>query len=176
MLSAPRLRLVGIVILLGCLFGLMVWFGSLTPAPEVGAYPGEEQLGTNYDAWTGDKASLTGTIVDTDPLTISAEYGTVEHVQLQVSGADVQAQEGDRLAVYGVVEPDHTIRTLNAYTVPSANYPYMYTVSFLAGLWVLGRLVRTWRIDWETWSLEPRTDPLRLSNVATRSQTEDHDA
>ncbi|KAB1187485.1 MULTISPECIES: hypothetical protein [Haloferax] len=171
-------RLVGILVLLGCLFGLLVWYGSLAPNPSVGAYPDSEDLGPEYDAWVGEQTSLTGTVVETDPLTIVSEYGTGELLRLQVTDADVDAQQGETLALYGVVEPDNTIRALNAYTVPSTNYVYMYGVSFLAGLWVLGRLARDWRLDWKTWSLEPRESPLSLRRglVDTRQSTEDHDA
>ncbi|WP_042665023.1 hypothetical protein [Haloferax sp. ATB1] len=174
--NPSRRRIVGILVLLGCLFGLMVWFGSLAPTPEVGAYPGSEELGTDYDAWVGDQVSLTGTVTDTNPLTISAEYGAGEHVRVRVTNAAVDAQQGDSLSVYGVVEPDRTIRSLNAYTVSPANYLYMYAVSFLAGLWVLGRIIRSWRLD-ETWSLVPRETPLGIRDIAPRPKhTEDHDA
>ncbi|WP_244877439.1 hypothetical protein [Haloferax prahovense] len=174
--NSPRRRIVGILVLLGCLFGLMVWFGSLAPAPEAGAYPGAEELGTDYDAWVGDQVNLTGTVIDTDPLTISAEYGAGEQVRLQISNAAVDAQQGDTLSVYGVVEPDRELSSLNAYTVPPANYLYMYAVSFLAGLWVLGRIIQSWRLD-ETWSLAPRETPLRIGDIVSRlKHTEDHDA
>ncbi|KAB1198972.1 hypothetical protein GJR99_11980 [Haloferax sp. MBLA0078] len=143
----------------------------------MGAYPSSTEMGTEYDAWVGEQASLAGTVVETDPVTITDEYRAGEHVTLQVVGADVDAQQGDRLAVFGVVEEDHTIRALNAYTVPPSNYLYMYAVSFVAGVWVLGRLVRTWRLDWASWSLEPRSTPLRLSNISVWSQeTEEPDA
>lgn len=177
MQQLPVRRLAGIVVLLGCLLGLTIWFGSLASAPEVGAYPDEDQLGTDYDSWVGKEASLTGTVVDTDPLTIVAEYGTDSQIRLRISDTAVDARQGDRLAVFGVVEPNHTVRALNAYTIPPANYLYMYVVSFLAGLWVLGRLVRTWRLDWETWSLVPRITPLTLGDLHSQDQTtEDHDA
>lgn len=156
----PGRRLIGIFLLLGCLFGLLVWFGSLAPAPAVGAYPDDTNLGTNYDAWVGEKASLTGEVVETDPLTIVAEYSAGERIRLRVTGTDLQPAPGDRLTVFGVVKPDRTLHVQTAYIVPSSGYTYMYTVSFIAGLWVLGRLVRTWRIDRQTWSLEPRSTPL----------------
>ncbi|KTG19441.1 hypothetical protein AUR66_18100 [Haloferax profundi] len=143
----------------------------------MGAYPSESELGTEYDVWIGEETSLTGTVVETEPLTIVAEYGTGEKLRLQIVGADLDAQRGDSLVVFGVVEEDHTIRALNAYTTPASNYLYMYVVSFLAGVWVLGRLIRTWRLDCENWSLEPRTTPLKVSDISIWSQkTEQHDA
>ncbi|WP_411967241.1 hypothetical protein [Haloferax sp. YSSS75] len=175
--DTPVRRLVGIVVLLGCLLGLMIWFGSLGPASEVGAYPDEDQLGTEYDSWIGKEVSFTGTVISTEPLTIATEYGDRSQIQLRVTGTSIDAQEGDRLAVFGVVEPNHTIQALNAYTIPASNYLYMYVVSFLAGLWVLGRLVRTWRLDWETWTLVPRATPLTLGDLHIRNRTtEDRDA
>ncbi|WP_416840388.1 hypothetical protein [Haloferax sp. DFSO52] len=177
MQDTPVRRLVAILVLLGCLLGLMIWFGSLAPDPAVGAYPSTTELGIEYDVWVGEQASLTGTVIETDPLTIVAEYGSGEQVRLKVTGAAIDAQQGDTLAVYGVVEPNHTIRALNAYTIPASNYLYMYVVSFLAGVWVLGRLIRTWRIDWGSWSLEPRAKPLQASDLSLSTKnTEEHDA
>ncbi|KAB1193261.1 hypothetical protein GJR96_07295 [Haloferax sp. MBLA0076] len=172
--TTQRRRALALLVLLGCLFGFVVWFGSLTPDPAVGAYPESVHLGSDYDAWVGERTSLTGVVTDTDPLTIVTGGGATE---LRVTDTDVDAHEAERLAVYGVVEPDHTVRALNAYTVPPGNYTYMYAVSFLAGLWVLGRLVRDWRVNVETWSLASRSTPRNVTERLDRTeQTEDHDA
>lgn len=144
--------------LLGLLCGLGVWFGSLEPDPSVGAYPGAEELGTDYDRHVGERATVSGRIVSTEPVVIVDEYGLREELQLRVVGLDeeVMVREGDHLQVFGVVEADRTVRALNAVYVPNSGRLYMFSVSFLAGIWVLGRLVRHWRLDRGAWALRPR--------------------
>lgn len=172
MKDTPMRRLAGILLLMGCLVALMVAFGSLSPNPTVGAYPEGEHLDANYDAWVGEKAALWGTVVETDPLVIEDEYGAGKSVRVELTDTSIDAPLGDRIAVYGVVEPGHTIRVLNAYPIPATNYLYMYAVSFLAGLWVLTRLARTWRLDTQTWVLEPRPTPLSWTHLLRDSPTE----
>ncbi|ELZ97036.1 hypothetical protein C440_04643 [Haloferax mucosum ATCC BAA-1512] len=172
----PSRRLVCLVVLLGCLVFLMGWFGSLAPAPEMGAYPDEAALGSNYGAWVGEKTSLTGEVVETDPLTVATGDGSGGHLRLRVTETDRRPSPGDRLAVFGVVESDRTIRAETAYVVPSSRYGYMYGVSFVAGLWVLGRLVRTWRFDRGMWSLKPRSESFAARRWIRNRTTEDRNA
>ncbi|WP_458204551.1 hypothetical protein [Haladaptatus sp. NG-SE-30] len=164
-------RRAGILLLLVVLlFGLTVWFGTLTPAPELGVYPSEEHLATDYDHYRGQKVTVSGTVVETDPMTIDAEYGADEHVQFTITNLAIDANEGDNLRVYGTVGPDHTIQSHNAVAVPPSGHVYTYSISFLAGLWVLGRIIRFWRLDPTDWTLKRRTTPLQL-NVFDRVQT-----
>ncbi|WP_396611629.1 hypothetical protein ACH9L7_15745 [Haloferax sp. S1W] len=172
MKDTPMRRLAGILLLMGFLVALMVAFGALSPNPAVGAYPEGEHLDANYNAWVGEKAALWGTVVETDPLVIEDEYGAGKSVHVELTDTSIDVPLGDRIAVYGVVEPDHTIRVLNAYPIPATNYLYMYAVSFLAGLWVLTRLVRTWRLDTQTWALEPRPNPRSWTQHLRESLTE----
>jgi hypothetical protein len=46
-----------------------------------------------------------------------------------------------------VLTVDRTVRATIVVTVPGRNLLVMYLVSFLAGLWVVARLVRDWRVD-----------------------------
>lgn len=156
-------RLLVVISLLAVLFGLCVLYGALEPDPSVGAYPDGSELGTDYDRYVGERVSVGGEIVDTDPVVIEVEYGVDEVIRLRVVELDnsVGVAEGDYLRVYGVVEPDRTVRALNVFVVPQTGRWYTWSVSFLAGLWVLGRLVRHWQFDREAWVLCRRDRPLR---------------
>ncbi|WP_458190967.1 hypothetical protein [Haladaptatus sp. NG-WS-4] len=155
------------------LFGLTVWYGTLAPAPELGAYPNEEHLADDYDQYLGKKVSVSGAVVDTDPMTIDVEYGANEHIQLTITDLAVDANEGDNLRVYGVVAPNHTIQSLNAFAVSPSGYLYMYPASFFAGLWVLGRIIQYWRLDLTDWTLKRRKTPFQ-PKVFDRVQTRIH--
>lgn len=171
MLRSPRARLLVVLLvvllLLAALFGLVVWHGTLEPAPEAGAYPGSEELGEEYDRYLGEEVSVGGRVVETDPVVIKAEYGVDESIRLMVVGldADVEAEEGAFLRVFGVVEPDRTVQASNAFAVPSGGQWYAWGVSFLAGLWVLVRIVRRFRFDREAWGLVPRERPLTVDSL-----------
>jgi hypothetical protein len=76
----------------------------------------------------------------------------------------VDAAVGDELWVYGVVKltrdtgtgTEAIVRSLNAFVVPCSGRQYAHAVFALAGLWVLCRPVRGWRLDTEAWGLIPR--------------------
>lgn len=155
------LRGVLLVGLLGALLGLAVWHGSLAPDPALGAYPGAEQVGTDYDRYVGEQVSVWGLVVDTNPVVIEMGYGVKQAMRLRLIGLDpsVAVTEGDRLVVFGLLQPDRTVRVLNAVPVAGWGVPYTYTVSFLAGLWVLGRIVQYWRVDAGAWVLRRRSAP-----------------
>lgn len=160
MFTTVRSRVAVVVGLVALLFGLAAWFGSLGPAPELGSYPSETHLAADYERYLGERVTVDGRVVDTAPVTIVAEYGAGGHVRLTITDLSMDVTEGERLRVHGVAERDYTVRAIDAISVPQSGRWYAWTVSFLAGLWVLGRLVRYWRLDTAEWTLRPRESPL----------------
>ena len=160
MRRSARRRAILILGFIALLFGLAVWYGSLGPAPALGAYPDEDELATDYNRYLGEQVTVGGRVVDTDPITIRTDPDTGPPLQLTVTDLSISVREGEQLRVYGVVEADHTIHAIDAIAVPPSGHWYAYTVSFLAGLWVLVRLFRYWRLDLRTWTLTPRRVPL----------------
>ncbi|PSP76994.1 hypothetical protein BRC81_11685 [Halobacteriales archaeon QS_1_68_20] len=151
-----RVRLVVLAALLLALAGLGVWFGSLPPVPEAGSYPDESLFLTDYDAAVGERVVFDGEVTGTDPVTVHVEAGS-EATSVRLRGAEADVSPGDRVQVYGVVEPGGVVRALNVVPVSSWGMPYAVVVSALAGLWVLARLHRHWEVDAEGWCLR-RTD------------------
>jgi len=164
--TSVRVRTVAIVGLLALLFGLTVWYGALAPAPGLGAYPGAEELAHDYDRYLGERVTLGGRVIATDPVTIDAEYGNRRTIRLTVTEPPPGIEDDDFVHLYGVVQPDRTIRTIDGFAVPRVGHWYTWTISFLAGLWVLGRIVRYWRVDPTDWTLTRRPTPLRIGVVA----------
>lgn len=179
MMGDRRIRLVVLIGLLVALFGLLVWFGSLSPAPAAGAYPGEEELATDYEQFVGERVVVSGQIIATDPVTIQASYGAGETMTLRVTNVSEDGTAGDSLRVYGVAKPDGEIRALNAFTVPWWGSQYAVGVSALAGVWVFLRTINHWRVDTDDWALERRAHPLavvllrRTASEATVSPGDD---
>jgi hypothetical protein len=160
MVTTVRRRAVALFVLLALLAGLTVWYGTLVSAPEHGDYPDDEQLTTAYEHYHGEHVTVGGRVVATDPVTIVVGTDTGTPLRLTVTDVSIGVAEGDELRVYGVVESDHKIRATNAVAVPQAGHWYAYSVSFLAGVWVLARLFRYWRLDFRTWMFSPRRVPL----------------
>lgn len=173
MSPTARSRAIAILGLVALSVALGVWYGSLGPAPDLGAYPGSDELATDYERYLGERVDLEGRVVDADPVTIVAGTDAGPPVRLTVTDLSIATTEGETLRVYGVAAPDHTIRAQNAFTVPRRGQWYAWTVSFLAGLWVLGRLCRYWRIETTAWTVVPRATPL-LAGLGERLRTALH--
>jgi hypothetical protein len=62
---------------------------------------------------------------------------------------------GDTLQVFGVLTDPRAVRATNVVVVPQTGLWDAWVSSFLAGLWVLARLLRHWRLDPETGALHP---------------------
>lgn len=152
-------RFVAILVLLGILPGLMIWYGSLAPAPAAGEYYGTDQLTSDYAQYHGERVVVSGPVLSTNPVVIDAVEGPITY-RLTITNVGSPLSKGEYLSVYGVVLEDRTIRAITAYTVPQRGFWYAYVTSFVAGFWVLGRLLSHWRLNRDPLGLTPRETPL----------------
>jgi hypothetical protein len=111
-----------------------------------------------YHRYLGERVSVGGQIVDTAPITIVAETTTGHHVRLTITDLSTPVTRHRELLVYGIAKPGHTVRAIRGFTVAPSASVYAVTVSFFAGIWVLARIVRHWRIDPTDWTLVPRSE------------------
>lgn len=148
-------RVLGILALL-CLLGtLLVWAGTVPPNVDQHRYPGNEQLVENYDAYVGSQAQVGGTVVQTDPVVLElTHYKSTREVIVRDVPQPVQA--GDRIVVFGEVQPNSVIDSRTITTREPWEATYMYLISFIGGLWVLAGLIHGWRLDWDRWTIVPR--------------------
>lgn len=163
---ARRDRVVLILLLTVVLFSLLVWGGvDRPPAPELGDYPGTEDVVQDPERYQGQHVSTGGEVVSTDPVVVRAEYDTergVESIKLEVTDIETTVEPGDHLQVFGVFIGPRTVRATNVVVVPQTGRWYAWSISFVAGLWVLGRIISHWQIDPETGAFQPRGGTLRL--------------
>ncbi|MFB6160961.1 MAG: hypothetical protein ABEJ61_07260 [Haloferacaceae archaeon] len=152
-------RLGALCALLVALLALAVWFGALAPAPALGAYPQDERVVSDFDRYVGERVVVGGTVRTADPVTVAVEDGAGGTVRVTVTGLATAVDEGEYLRVYGVAAPDRTVRAESAVPVPRWGRWYAYVVSALAGVWVLARIGRYWRVDTRAWTLERRDSP-----------------
>lgn len=147
----PVGRAILVALVLAGQAGLLVWAGTMSTEPADHRHPNVPQLLNDYDRYVGQRAEVGGTVVSTEPLVM----GTAGP-RFAIRGAEVSAEPGDRIHVFGVVRADYTIDAINAYAIPAWSRWYAWIISFAAGLWVLARVVRHWRLDRTEWALTPR--------------------
>ena len=158
--SRPSVRFTVVVLLLIVLGGLLVWAGTLSAADAPRDYPDEDEVGPDRSAHVGDRVVLSGTVVGTDPVVITVEYGTGQSFRATLPGVDRSASTDDRVTAFGRLEDPSTLVAERVIVRQPWELWYMYGVSFLGGLWVLLRTLRRWRFDAERLAFVPRERPL----------------
>lgn len=148
-----------IAVLLIILLILFVWYGSASPEPEKGHYPGSEHVVQDREAYVGEKVDIGGRVVETDPLTIEVEYGD-DSILLEIVNTSKDADVGDRVSVFGTLNENHTITAETMIVRPLTNWYYMYGVSGAAAIWLLVRLISHWK--YTPTGFKPREEPLKL--------------
>ncbi len=154
------LRFVGTLLLLVALAGLLVWAGTAELASTAEGYPDTEAVTQSPDQYVGERVTIAGTVVDTEPLTIEAEPAPGETRTFVVESDAGDPETGEYYRVFGTLQSADHIDAATTIDREPWELQYMYAVSFLGGLWVLGRLANGWTIDTTSWTLVPRTDPL----------------
>lgn len=102
-----------------------------------------------------------GIVQDTDPVVIRVD--TREGTErVTITGVTIEPEPGDKARVYGTLVEPATIDAHTAFVVPQQGRWYAWGISFLAGLWVLARLIRHWTVTWSTLGFEPRAEPLTV--------------
>jgi hypothetical protein len=140
-----RIRtLIIIILLLGYTPALFVELRGQTSAP----------LYENYESHVGETVyDLNGIVVSTDPVEISVADG---RLRLTVREINTAVNSGDKIRIFGTVKPDKIIEAENVIVAAqSSSQLRTYLISFIAGLWVLFRIIRDFDINLGRWALVP---------------------
>jgi hypothetical protein len=151
-------RLLALLLLASILCGLLVWAGTLEPDPARNEFPDEDDFAVDYTSYIGDRIKVGGTVLATNPVVIEASPDGRDPIELTLTPFNQpdSLSVGDDIVVYGTLEVDNTIAAINTTARQPWESQYMYLVSFLAGLWTLGRFIRHWRLNTESLSFTPR--------------------
>lgn len=161
----PGRRLVAVGLLATVLTGLCIWYGSLAPAPELGAYPGNDDLASNHDRFVGERASIGGTVQSVDPVTIVLEGSDGTTRRVSVTNVQTDVETGDKLRAFVVVESGGTVHSLDSYRVPRQGLWYAWGTSLLAALCVLVQFLRHWQIEVTSLVIDPRAEALSVGSL-----------
>lgn len=144
-------RLLAVAVLLLALVGLLVWAGTLSPDPAVNRYPEEDDVMPDPGSHVGQRASIGGYVVETDPVVIETGYSGPSRLTLvgaMAAEGNVDSLEvDDRVTAFGTIVDESTVETERLVTQTGGEQIYMLVVSLLGGLWVAGRLLWQWRFD-----------------------------
>lgn len=164
MISAARTRLLAIVVLLGLQAVLFPLYAVQPVNDAAGVLPDENEFLVSPDEYLGERVVSGGIVQQTDPIVIQvqARSGTQE---VTIHETDISPAIGDKVRVTGILSNARTIRAQTAFVVPPSGRWYAWGISFLAGLWVLCRLIRHWRVDRTTLAFEPRAAPLSARTI-----------
>lgn len=148
-------RLIGSLVLCMILTGLFIAYGAELGQQETAPY-GSEAVVTAPGDIVGERVSLTGTVVSTEPVTISVDHDDVE-TELVLENAP-ETTSGDVLSVVGKFTSVQTLSVDPASTVVRAPWEmqYMYAVSIIAVIGLVLRAVNHWRIRCGSLAFEPR--------------------
>lgn len=182
MLTSRRARTVGVLCLVLVLGGLCLVYGGQTTVQAEATLPQADDLGYDAERYVGTAVEVSGIVIDTDPVVIGAEYNYYAAGErhggfftLTLRGLSVDLAERQIVEVYGVLESPEALTVQTLVVIPAGHSLYMYLVSFLAGLWVLGRLLAHWRLDSTRFAITKRTTPVRLWPSRHPTETEGDD-
>lgn len=157
-------RVVGIVVLLGLVFGMGLHAGMDRPQSEQHwPYPDGDDIATDYDRFVGSETLLWGTVQSIDRVdgTATIRLGTTAGpLELSVPNFDADVEPGGAVQIYGTLRPEHTIEATNVVVVNpvGASTTLKYAVSAVGAVLVLVLFFRRWRPDTTQWAFVPRED------------------
>ena len=171
-------RLFVIFLLLCALLGTFVWSGTATYDTEQNSAPNEENVAPSPEAYVGERVTLNGVVIGTDPVTIQIWYDsgtwvvTLEDADTALVRGD-SVTTGDEISAYGALTEHDTLETDRAFTREPWESTYMYAISVIGAIWVLGRSLVGWRFDRTRLAFVPRES--RRTGMSRRPSNGDSD-
>jgi len=144
--TAPkRAAAIAVLLLVQCAFFPL--YASQPVNPSAGVYPGPEEFLPSPDEYTGRQVVVTGFVRDISPVELAVGTSSGPK-RLVVTGISRELAAGDKVRVQGTLIAPATVDASTTVVVGQRSRLLTWGVSLIAALWVLGRLVRDWRIEW----------------------------
>lgn len=137
----PSRRVALAVLLVAVQGGMMLDYGAY-----VERQPTSENFARDYETYVGKTVAVGGTVVSTDPPVVVPD-DTDEHLELEVRGLNQSVERGAAVSIYGTLQANHTVQVRSGVVQRTENRMYMYGISAVALLFVVGLGLRDWRFD-----------------------------
>lgn len=138
---------------------------------DAGVFPETREFIESPAEYTGERVVTEGIVQQQSPIVIEAETTEGTH-NLTVTGTSLSPSPGDKFRVQGTLVAPRTINSHTAFVVPPSGLWYTWGISFLAGIWVLLRLIRQWKISSSPLCVSRRDTPLTARQVFATTETE----
>ena len=156
-----RWRKIGVLILLfGLLFCATIIFGTLQPNPDDGRYPGAVAVSESPENLLGDKVTIYGNVVSTDPVVIrtGGAQPSMEGYNLTLAGQDIpNVKKEYGMGIHGTLISPRTVDVDGTVVYEPGDLQYAKRISFIAGVLVLLKFLSGWTFDLSTLTFQPRS-------------------
>jgi hypothetical protein len=159
MIETARGRILVVVLLLAGQAALFPAYAQQPVNEAAGVFAGAEEFTAEPALYLGDRVVAEGFVQQTSPTVVETRTSRGPSL-LTITDHGLSPTEGDKLRVYGVLTASGTIQSRHAFVVPQSGRLYTWGISFAAGVWVLLRLLRHWRLDPSRLCFSPRDEPL----------------
>lgn len=166
MITTARGRLVVVVLLLAAHGALFPLYATQPVNPDAGRFPDSDEFLSEPNRYLGDRVTAGGVVISTDPLVLRVG-GSDEPTCVEITDSKLSPEVGDKVRAFGILTDSKTISATDAFAVPRRGLWYAWSVSVLAGLWTLWRLVAHWTVDPSTLAFQPRERPLTLARLVS---------
>jgi hypothetical protein len=151
---------------------LFSWYAQQPVNPDAGVYPAKSAVVEHPEQYLGEQVAVEGIVRETEPIVIAVRASD-RTARVTITSAAYAPEVGDKLQVYGTLIAPTTIESINGFAVRDSGLWYAWIISFLAGLWVLFRLIRHWKLDLNRLRFTRREDPLTLQDLPNRERDTD---
>jgi len=134
-------RVVLVLLLVALQVGMLFDYGTY-----VERQPTAEDFAADYQRYVDRTVQFDGTVVATNPAVVAVD-GTDERLELTLHGFEESAERGAAVDVFGTLQANHTVQVTDSVVSRTANRMYMFGISFVALVFVVGLGLRDWRFD-----------------------------
>lgn len=114
----------------------------------------DRQLNDVSSTHVGEQVKIERMVIDIDPVRIkyNSVLVTVPNAEAVVK---TTTERGNHMVVVGRVDADQMLVVTEVYAQNPWKFHYVYSISLLAGIWVLVRSLRQWRLDIQNLTFQP---------------------
>lgn len=164
MINTAHGRLLFIILLLIGHAMLFPLFAQQPVTPDVGVYADSDEFIKNPNQYISEPVVTEGFVQQTSPIIIRAETSHGAY-NITLTDTNLSPSTGDKLRTFGTLTAPKTVKSIYSFVVPQRGLWYTWGISFLAGIWVLARLIQHWTVNLSRLSFSRRDTPLTTREV-----------